>query len=215
MNEHRITIKDSSFYLKSDKDEPVIHDSPKLNVIIVGANPNISKAYYKDAWVSNTKGQKPICFSYSGKKPHESSIKKQNDICITCEHNAWGSKITPSGVKVKSCSDYKRLVVILAEKHKANLYLLQISATSLKNLNAYQKLLASKTIIPNIVRTSLSLDTSVNYPRLNFKFSGFNPEKVQEYVDKLIGSDEVKILTGELDINHDAEYFGFIKHKEV
>tara|TARA_R100001443_G_C3343408_1_gene174999 strand:+ start:754 stop:1458 length:705 start_codon:yes stop_codon:yes gene_type:complete len=169
-----------------------------LDVVIVGANPKLSKSWYKYEWSPERDTNLPDCYSFDGTKPSEYSNDPQNDICATCTQNAWGSKISPTGGKIKACSDQKRLAVTLADATDGTIYLLQVTPTSLKNLNLYQKDLLVRGIPPEIIRTKLSFDKESNYPKLKFNFVGFNPTSAQANVDKLLGSNEVKIVTGEL-----------------
>ena len=114
-----------------------------LDVVIVGANPKLSKSWYKYEWSPERDTNLPDCYSFDGTKPSEYSNDPQNDICATCPQNAWGSKISPTGGKIKACSDQKRLAVTLADATDGTIYLLQVTPTSLKNLNLYQKVLSS------------------------------------------------------------------------
>ena len=99
---------------------------------------------------------------------------------------------------MKACADQKRLAVVLADDPKGTVYLLQVTPTSLKNLNGYQKVLQSKSISPEIAKTRVSIDASLGFPKLEFDFGGFVEESTQEYIDGLCGNEEVKIVTGEL-----------------
>ena len=119
-------------------------------------------------------------------------------MCALCPQNAWGSRTTPTGQRVKACADQKRLAVVLVDNPKGTVYLLQVTPTSLKNLNGYQKVLQSKSISPEIAKTRVSIDASLGFPRLEFDFGGFVEESTQEYIDGLCGNEEVKIVTGEL-----------------
>ena len=103
---------------------------------------------------------------------------------------------------------------MLAEKPTDEVYLLQVTPTSLKNLNAYHKILQSKSISPEIAKTRVSFDTTVEFPRLVFEFAGFVDESLQDGIDKLCVSEDVKIITGELSASERQPTFsdyGFTK----
>lgn len=184
-----------------------------LEAVVVGANPRVSKAWYSDDWSEERESTTPDCYSLDGVEPSEGSRLPQNDICAPCPQNAWGSRTTPLGVKVKACADQKRLALVQADNTDGEVYLLQVAPASLKNLNAYQKELSMRGIVPEIARTKVSFEQNTDYPKLRFSFGGFNSESAQVSIDKLIGTDEVKIITGELAVHKghtsSAEHYGF------
>lgn len=192
----RISIKGSRFRLVVDGEETVL-DSTKIDVIIVGANPNLSKTWYEKAWTPDADTSAPDCFSLTGINPDTSSTKPQNDLCASCPQNAWGSKLTAQGAEIKACADQKRLAVVAADDASGTVYLLQVTPAALKGLNSYQKELSSRGIPPEIVKTSVSFDTAASFPKLQFSFGGYITEDAQAAVDKLFGTDQVLTITGE------------------
>ena len=192
----RISLKGARFRIKEGENETVL-DSTTLDIVIVGANPRLSKTWYAKAWTPDAEPSAPDCFSLDGISPSTDSTDPQNDLCATCPHNAWGSKVTPMGQKVKACSDLKRLAVVAADDPTGPIYLLQVTPAALKGLNQYQRELAMRGIAPEIVKTRISFDTDASFPKLNFGFGGFLDEAAMEAVDALFGSTEVKTITGE------------------
>jgi hypothetical protein len=193
----RISIKGARFRIVEDGNETVL-DSNVLEAVIVGANPRLSKTWYAKAWTPDAEPSAPDCFSLDGVSPHVDSTDPQNDLCASCQQNAWGSKVTPQGQQIKACADQKRLAVVAADDPDGAVYLLQVTPAALKGLNAYQKELSVRGIAPEIVRTKISFDTNASFPKLQFSFGGFNDEDTQNAVDKLFGTDEVKVITGEV-----------------
>lgn len=193
----RISIKGSRFRIVENGAEAVL-DSTTLDVIIVGANPRLSKTWYATAWDNDTEPSSPDCFSLDGVRPHPDSLTPQNDLCASCPHNAWGSKITPNGQRVKACADTKRLAVVASNYPTGPIYLLVVTPASLRGLNQYQKELTVRGIPVEVVKTRVSFDTDASFPKLKFSFGGFMDADTQEVVDKLFGSDRVKEITGEL-----------------
>ena len=108
----RISIKASRFRIVEGDTETVL-DSTTLDVVIVGANPRLSKTWYAKAWDKDAEPTGPDCFSLDGIGPDPESTDPQNDMCASCPQNAWGSKVTPTGQQVKACSDNKRLAVFV------------------------------------------------------------------------------------------------------
>ena len=215
MTYSKLSIKNSSFNIVSNNMDPsrdATLTGTTLEVIVVGAQPGLSKQWYKGEW-SEDSSNTPDCFSLNGETPHISSSSPQNEVCALCEHNAWGSSITPQGNKVKACSDIKRLAIIFADRLDDEVYLLQVTPSSLKNLNAYHKTLSMRGIVPEISKTIISFDNSVMFPKLEFKFGGLVSKDVQPFVDSLVGSDRVKQVTGEhvviTESPSTAEDFGF------
>jgi hypothetical protein len=192
----RISLKGSRFRIKDGDTETVLPNT-HLDIVIVGANPRLSKTWYAKTWTPDAEPAAPDCFSLDGVRPSAESTDPQNDICATCPHNAWGSKVTPMGQKIKACSDQKRLAVVAADDPTGPIYLLSVTPAALKGLNQYQKELAMRGIAPEIVKTRISFDTNASFPKLVFGFGGFLDEAAMEAVDHLFGSDEVKVITGE------------------
>lgn len=192
----RISIKGSRFRVVEGDTEMVL-DQTTLNVVIVGANPNLSKTFYKKAWNPDAEPAGPDCFSLDGIKPDVSVDNPENDLCATCPHNAWGSRVADNGQKLKACTDKKRLAVVAAEDPEGPMYLLEVTPAALKGLNQYQRELAMRGIPPEIVITKIGFDTSASFPKLKFGFGGFLDEDTQAIVDGLFDDPKVKQITGE------------------
>ena len=192
----RISIKASRFRIKEGDTETVL-DSTNLDVVIVGANPRLSKTWYAAQWSKDSEPTAPDCFSLDGVSPDPESADPQNDLCASCPQNAWGSKVTPTGQQVKACSDNKRLAVVSADDPSGPVYLLSVTPAALKGLNQYQKELSVRGIPPEIVKTRVSFDTDASFPKLMFGFSGFLDADTQQIVDDLFGTEQVKEITGE------------------
>lgn len=192
----RISIKGSRFRIVEGGNETVL-DDVTLNVIIVGANPRLSKTYYEGTYSPDAEETGPICYSLGGVAPAADAKTPQNDLCATCPQNAWGSKKTAQGAEVKACADQKRLAVVAADDPSGPVYLLQVTPAALKGLNAYQRELSMRGISPEIVRTKVGFDTDASFPKLTFGFGGFISEEDLEAITPLFGSDSVKEVTGE------------------
>lgn len=192
----RISLKGSRFRIIEGGAETVL-ESTTLDIVIVGANPRLSKTFYAKQWTPDSEPASPDCYSLDGIRPHGESTAPQNDICAGCPQNAWGSKVTPMGQQIKACADQKRLAVVAADDPSGPVYLLQVTPAALKGLNTYQKELSMRGIAAEIVRTRISFDTDASFPKLKFGFGGFLDEATMEAVDDLFGSDKVKEITGE------------------
>lgn len=193
----RISIKGARFRI-IEGDNEVVLDTTSLDVVIVGANPRLSKTWYAKQWTPDSEPSAPDCFSLDGVGPHPDSANPQNDLCASCPQNAWGSKVTPQGQQIKACSDQKRLAIVAADDPSGPIYLLQVTPAALKGLNQYHKELSARGIPPEIVKTKVSFDTDASFPKLKFSFAGFIEEDTQAAVDPLFDSEQVKEITGEV-----------------
>jgi hypothetical protein len=97
----RISIKGSRFRIIEGGAETVL-ESTTLDVVVVGANPRLSKTFYAKQWTPDSEPSSPDCFSLDGIRPHSDSTSPQNDICAGCPQSAWGSKVTPLGQQIKA-----------------------------------------------------------------------------------------------------------------
>jgi hypothetical protein len=193
----RISIKGSRFRIVEGDTETVL-ESTSLDIVVVGANPRLSKTWYAKAWDKDAEPAGPDCFSLDGVNPDPQSTDPQNDLCASCPQNAWGSKVTPTGQQIKACSDTKRLAVVSADDPSGPVYLLSVTPAALKGLNQYQKELSVRGIPPEIVKTKVSFDTDASFPKLKFGFGGFLDAETQAVVDTLFGGSQVKEITGEV-----------------
>lgn len=192
----RISIKGARFRIIEDGTETVL-DTTSLDVVIVGANPKLSKTFYAKAWDKDAEPTAPDCFSLDGVRPHPESEGPQNDVCASCPHNAWGSKTGPQGQQLKACTDQKRLAVVAADDPEGPVYLLQVTPAALKGLNSYHKELSVRGIPAEVVKTKIGFDTDASFPKLKFGFGGFLDEDTYAAVEPLFGADNVMEITGE------------------
>jgi hypothetical protein len=192
----RISIKASRFRIVEDGVETVL-DQTSLDVVIVGANPRLSKNFYAKAYDPDAEPTGPDCYSMDGVRPDPSIANPVNDLCATCPNNAWGSKIGPQGQELKLCADQKRLAIVAADDPEGPIYLLQVTPAALKGLKTFQKELVRRGIPPETVKTRIGFDTNASFPKLVFKFGGFLDAETQAVVDPLFDSPEVRAVTAE------------------
>ena len=154
------------------EDPDYIRDTT-LNVIIVDANPHMSKVFYATKFSPGADAKAPDCFSDNGVGPSTQATNPQHSNCAVCPHNAWGSKVNELGNKTKACSDYKKIAVVLADDPERNVFELRIPAASLQDFNKIMSSIVRNNLpIPAIV-FELSFDTNVTYPRVLFKPKGY------------------------------------------
>jgi len=193
----RISIKAGRFRLVQGGVETLV-ETTHLDVVIIDANPRISKQWYAKPWDSSSETfEAPDCFSLDGVKPHPSSTDTQNDVCETCLKNAWGSAVSPTGNPTKACSDSKRLAVVSAADPDGGVYLLRVPPASFKPLNSYMKELAMRKIPVRAVKTRVGFDADASFPKLTFSFVGFIASEHLPVIEGLKDHESVKFVTGE------------------
>lgn len=196
----RISIRGGRFRIREGSTETVLPDTV-LRAVIVGASPNVTKSFYKGAY--NPKAadaeKKPDCYSNDGVRPASDAEDPQAQQCATCPQNAWGSKVTDAGTKMKACADQKRLAIISADDTSAEpeVYLFQVTPAALTQFRQYGESLSSKGLPAEIVVTEISFDPKEAFPKAQFKFGGFVSEGQVELIDKLVGSDRVREVVGD------------------
>lgn len=173
-----------------------------LSLVLVNASPLMAKTYYKNAFDEKSENKQPDCWSLDAIKPDPSVVHKINPVCQGCPKNEFnsrehGSNETPNtgGTKGKACQDIKRIAVVMPHMIQENdpqMLLLRVPATSFKNLKNYVDYLASFGIDINAVKTRVSFDPAVAYPKLMFSYVGPLDDQQYERVVELKDSPFVK-----------------------
>lgn len=143
--------------------------APFVKVVIMKANSAISKVFYAGQFVEGSDAP-PDCYSNDGIQPAADSVHPQCATCAQCPQNVWGSKISPSGAKIKACGDVRRIAILPAEDLSYSPILLRVPGASLSDLAAYGKLLRSRKIPYAAVVTKLSFDPDAAFPKILFQF---------------------------------------------
>lgn len=190
----RISTRSSRYRLTEGGVETVI--GPVLDVVIVGANPRVSKIFYAGQYVQGENAA-PACASSDGLKPDDSVESPVAKACAACPHNALGSKILPSGAKSKMCADQRHMAVVAAAD-PSKVYGLTVPVSGMKSLREYFKELGTYGLSPEEVVTELGFDEEASYPKIVFKHKGYVPERVIELVDEISHHDSVKVATRQM-----------------
>lgn len=179
--------------MPGDADTPASY----IDVVIVRANPHRSKVFYAAGYTEGA-DDKPTCYSNDGTAPASVAKEPQSAKCATCVHNQWGSRITENGSKGRACSDSRRLAIAPVTAPD-DVMLLRVPAASIKALEEYGRLLATRGVRPEVVVTRVQFDYSVAHPKLLFKPTGIitDVEKLQSI--KVVRESELaRTITGEL-----------------
>lgn len=196
----RISIRGGRFRIREGKEEKVLGTT--LSAVIVGANPNTTKLFYKGSYDPKAEDNKPDCYSLDGVRPADDAEDPQAQLCATCDQNQWGSKLTESGGKMKACADQKRLAIISADDKSAEpvVYAFTVPPSSLGNFRNYAKLLESKGFPPELCVTKITFDETTSHPKPQFEFAGFVSEDMVPIIDGLVVNPFIKEVTGETPI---------------
>jgi len=196
-----ISIKGKVFHLKRGGERTLI-ENPKepgapatsLDVVILKANPTLSKLYYKSGYVEGS-DDKPVCYSDDGIAPAADAEEPQSQKCATCPHAQWGSKITDTGKKSKECQDSRRIAVApLGNLEDA--MLLRVPAASLKPLKIYGDEVKKRGLRYFAVGTKIGFDHTVAHPLLTFRPIGALPEPMLRQVAEIMNSELVSSILG-------------------
>jgi hypothetical protein len=175
-----------------------------IEAVIIKANKDYSKVYYAVGWKEGD-DSKPTCFSDDNKTPDRSIEAPQSTSCVTCKHNQWGSKISDSGNKLKSCGDSRRIAVA-AINELDDPMLLRVPAASLKALKEYGAKLTQMGVDYNKIATRIAFDVSSATPKLTFTAIGGLSEELAEQSVAMAESEIVdSIVHGGTSTSHDDE----------
>jgi hypothetical protein len=196
-----IGIKGSRWRIQHAQGEETVVQQLHLDVIVVDANPNLSKVFYLGAYnPADTEFKAPDCYSDNGVAPSARASKPQCSTCAACPHNVWGSKITPSGSQTKACADSKKLAVLLADNPTGPIYQLKLPAASLKNLYAIVQGMQARGIPLPAMVLRLTFDSTADYPKVLFAPAAWTTPEQLAAVMHVAGTDEVKQVTGVDDV---------------
>jgi hypothetical protein len=147
------------------------NDGPRgsIDVVIVKANPQLSKTWYEFGWDENSNNP-PDCASANGITPDQGVPKKQSMACINCPKNAWGSD--PKGGKGKACGDHRRLAVVpkddLRNESLGGALLLRCPAASLQDMAAFDSRYKAMGYPYYSMAIKIGFDAQESYPKFTF-----------------------------------------------
>lgn len=168
--------------------------SNSIELVIVKANPHLSKVYYEDGYEEGS-NEKPTCYSHDGVAPAPDAAEPQAKACLSCPHNAWGSRVTESGSKGKACSDSRRLCVVSPAALDKPMFL-RVPAGSLKELVAYGDMLKRRKVPYQAVVTRISFDVEAAHPKFSFKARAWLNDSQMRQVAELMKTEVVQQILG-------------------
>ena len=181
----RLTFKGSRFRVKKGSDEQVLEDFA-LDVVILAANPTVSRVYYEGTYSEDSTGQRPVCASADGEVPLPTVSQPQSNACATCPMNEKGSQISDDGGKRKACSYFHRTVLRLVKYPDLGELACEIKAMSLfgesypdvnkLNFRMYADRLNSHQTMAHAVVTQMTFDVDSSVPKVLFQPIGYVTE---------------------------------------
>lgn len=166
----RVKYQGEEHPLMTKEGDPI----PSLEVVILRANPHITKNFYKENYNEGA-AEAPDCFSLDGLRPDPGAKLPQSTTCARCPQNVFGSRVTTDGkpTKAKACQDNRRLAIVpildLKNETFGGPMLLRVPAASLADLAMMGKNLKSRGFPYNAVSVKIGFDMQASYPKLTFK----------------------------------------------
>lgn len=187
-------------YIMKEEDPDEVATS--IEVVLVKANPILSKVYYEGGYVEGST-EKPQCHSNDGIAPALDATAPQSTTCALCPHNAWGSRISETGGKGKACADSRRIAIVPSgELDRA--MLLRIPAATLRDLAQYAQMLKRRNAPYQAVVTKIGFDPSAAYPKMTFKATRWVTQEEAEKISEMMDSDIVAQIIGQTSTPHAA-----------
>lgn len=202
------SIRGSKWRIKKGGEETLItipntdDAAPAIEVVMLKANPSLSKTYYKAAYVEGSDAE-PDCFSNDGLKPDPAVQNPQCATCAACKQNVWGSKISPQGKQIKACADVRRVACAPAGD-LSQVILLRVPGASLGDLAKYGGDLAKAGVSYSAVVTKLAFDADAAFPKITYKALRYLTADEAETVLQTMASGIVETVVA-LPINHGTD----------
>ena len=203
---NRISLKQSRFRLIVGGEQVSVIQEPFMDVVIVRANPGVSRTFYTTKYDPNAEDQTPTCYSSNGVVPDPDAGEKQAATCAECPHSQWGSKINDHGHKVKACSEVKRLAIVPRQNVEAPMFQVQVPSASLKIFGNFVRMLnqASPAIPYNGIITRIAFDETSDYPKLTFEPRGWVDDEQYAVINERYESEEARRTATIVDVSAPA-----------
>jgi hypothetical protein len=149
--------------------------SSYIDVIILRQARAKSKSFYDAYDPDASQGVRPICASLNGIIPDNDVQEKQATACALCPRNVW--KVNDKGKKVRECTDYKRLAVLVLPNLTQDLLgsplmeplFLRVPPASLNDLATFGEAMANQGYPYFSFVTRISFDPNQPHPKMVFR----------------------------------------------
>ena len=203
----RISTDKRQFSILADGEAKVIRTSngakaEVLNVVVLGASPGVYRTFYKGKFDPKAaEKEAPVCWSPNGIAPSRFAHEPQADTCAKCKHSVYGSKINEAGNKSFACNSARRVLVVSAGHVDGPIYMVNISATKMKEFNQYVRRVDREHGLPiQAVVTELSFDEASSVPVLNFReVTPLTDEQLEVVLQRVDEPEVVEFMAGDMD----------------
>jgi hypothetical protein len=117
------------------------------------------RVWYRNAYSADV-AQVPDCYALDADEPHPQAKSPQNEGCIDCERNKWGSAVDSRGnpTRGKACREGARIIVVPANVplKSAPMYTAKVPVTSLNAVTAFTSRCAQSQKLSGEFVTTLS-----------------------------------------------------------
>ncbi len=165
---------------------------PYLDVCIIDANENTSKAYWIAGYEQGSTDA-PDCASILGVVPDPGVPHPQSAKCGTCKWNKFG---TASNGKAKACGDSKRLAVVPAwdfeNEDWGGPMLFRIPPTSFRNFADYVEDQTKQGRDLNLIITRIRFDPKTSHQKLTFAYQRWISEDEDPIMAKWLTDEHTK-----------------------
>jgi hypothetical protein len=209
---NRISLRGNRFRFIVNGTDVGVHKEPYLDVVLLAANPHVSRIYYAKQYDMNAKPEAPDCYSLDGKSPPLDVPNRQSDRCMTCPQNVKGSAIRGDS-KAKACAYKKRVIVVSPDNIEGDMYALDVNALSLfgtdasaqnlYNLKSYIETLTTHQMMAVKLVTRLTFDDNSSVPKLFFSPVRILTPVEWEQTKVRVAEDAIQTMLG--DVINDAE----------
>jgi len=143
-----------------------------MDVIIIAAQPKVSRVFYSSKYDPNAEATMPNCWSNAGDIPEAAASDKQHDNCAECPMNVKGSGDNGT----RACRFQRRISVLLAGDTTGDIYQMSIPSKSLFGkgsgnvhpFESYVKFLVANGESPDTVVTTVAFDDEAEGMELVF-----------------------------------------------
>jgi len=154
-----------------------------MNVIVIAAQPKVSRVYYAGKYDPNAEATMPNCWSNAGDIPEAAATDKQHANCADCPMNVKGSGENGT----RACRFQRRISVLLEGDTTGDIYQMSIPSKSLFGkgsgnvhpFESYVKFLVANGESPDTVVTTVAFDDEVE--GMELVFSPSRPVTDEEY----------------------------------
>jgi hypothetical protein len=160
-----------------------------IDVIIVGALPDVSRQFYIEAYDPNAKPTAPDCWSNLGDTPDAAASKPQGRTCNSCKQNTDGSGNKGKG---RACRFVRRVAVLVVGDPSGEVYQMGFAGTSLFGkgvgnvhpFESYVNFLKANGEGVDTVVTRIAYDLEADTMKLKFKAARHLTEEEAALVDQ-------------------------------